>query len=79
MSRAIKVDKKILDFPDVIWLPEAGREMLGYVKEFKELIYVLNHILAGMPKRGSEEDEDLQRSRADPKRVLYALETIVGR
>ena len=39
----------------LIWIPRRCKQYLECVKEFKELVYLLVHILAGMPKRGSEE------------------------
>lgn len=45
----------IRDGEKLVWVAGACRRWLGHVKQFKELIYVLVHILGGMPKRGSEE------------------------
>jgi hypothetical protein len=39
----------------LIFIPGRCKEYLGHIEELKELLYVLIHFLAGMPKRGSEE------------------------
>ena len=63
----------VVDGKKLIFAANACMEWLKHVEEFKELLYVLIHFLAGMPKRASEEGRSKVFNTCERVRNVYNM------
>lgn len=60
-----------------VWNREVVAEWLGYLEDFKRLLYFLVHCVCGLPPRGTEESDTLVVNTPTAQRHLYVVNNTV--